>query len=256
MRVTVSQTDASRFAQEWQALCRHTEENASELVLLPEMPFAPWITASRDVQAQVWEDAVQQHAAWLERLPELGAAVVAGTMPITAEDGRYNVAFLWSAQTDVQPIHRKTYLPDEPGFWEASWYQRGAVDFRAVQVAQVRIGFLICTELWFMQHAREYAQQGVDLLLCPRSTPLASVDKWLAGGQAAAVVSGAFCLSSNHVGHMHGTDLGGKGWIADPEGRVLGTTSAQEPFVTVDIDLAAATIAKTTYPRYVIDTPL
>ncbi len=45
--------------------------------------------------------------------------------------------------------------------------------------------------------------------------------------------------------------LGGFGWIIDPDGMVLATTSEKEPFITVEIDLEKAELAKGTYPRYV-----
>jgi N-carbamoylputrescine amidase len=80
-----------------------------------------------------------------------------------------------------------------------------------------------------------------------------SVEKWKAGGQVAAVMSGAFCLSSNRAGvDAHGTEWGGNGWIIEPEeGRLLGLTSRQQPFLTLDIDLQVATQAKRSYPRYI-----
>jgi N-carbamoylputrescine amidase len=70
---------------------------------------------------------------------------------------------------------------------------------------------------------------------------------WLAGGRTAAVVAGAYAVSSNHGDER----FGGQGWIVDPDGRVLAITSAEEPFVTVDVDLDGAEAAKRTYPRYV-----
>ena len=77
----------------------------------------------------------------------------------------------------------------------------------------------------------------------------------MAGGRTAAVVSGAFCLSSNIGGiSQAGVKWGGGGWIVEPEeGDVLGLTSQERPFLTVDIDLAVAEMAKRTYPRYVPD---
>jgi N-carbamoylputrescine amidase len=67
------------------------------------------------------------------------------------------------------------------------------------------------------------------------------------------VISGAFCLSSNLAGTTaDGGDFAGVGWIVEPEeGKILGQTSSAEPFLTVDVDLAEADRAKTTYPRYV-----
>jgi N-carbamoylputrescine amidase len=51
-----------------------------------------------------------------------------------------------------------------------------------------------------------------------------------------------------------GGDFAGVGWIIEPEeGKVLGLTSAEQPFLTVDVDLTIAEKAKSTYPRYVLD---
>jgi N-carbamoylputrescine amidase len=47
--------------------------------------------------------------------------------------------------------------------------------------------------------------------------------------------------------------FGGAGWVIDPEGNVLATTTDQEPFVTLDVDLAEAHSAKKSYPRYVAE---
>jgi N-carbamoylputrescine amidase len=72
-----------------------------------------------------------------------------------------------------------------------------------------------------------------------RATPLETVDKWIAGGRTAAVISGAFCISSNHQGMAldKKTILGGVEWIIDPEGNVLGKTDDQNPFKTLEIDV-------------------
>jgi N-carbamoylputrescine amidase len=45
--------------------------------------------------------------------------------------------------------------------------------------------------------------------------------------------------------------MGGLGWVVDPDGQVLATTSREQPFVTVEVDLRLAEQARHTYPRYV-----
>jgi N-carbamoylputrescine amidase len=101
----------------------------------------------------------------------------------------------------------------------------------------------------------EYALQGIDLLVCPPATGSFSTGKWIAGGRTAAVVSGAYCLSSNFSPQNGETPhFGGCGWIIEPEdGSVLGTTSREQPCLTLEIDLSAAEAAKKTYPRYISD---
>jgi N-carbamoylputrescine amidase len=163
---------------------------------------------------------------------------------------------VWTPADGLEGAHQKAYLPDEGEFWEASWYERGPGDFTVVDVAGLKVGFLICTELWFTRHARDYARSGVHVVASPRATPLASLDKWIAGGRAAAVVAGAYGLSSNRAGvSATGMAWGGAGWVVDPDGDLLARTNTEQPFVTVDLDPLVAERAKQTYPRYVRDLP-
>lgn len=253
MKATIAQLDGGRLQSEWDALAKHVAHERSKLVLLPEMCFSPWFCAARERDDGVWQAALSAHGRWLERLHELGAPIVVGTAPRDIGDKRHNSAYLWTAARGIRWIHNKTYLPNDDGYWEANWYDRAPIDFQPVDLNGLALGLMICTEIWFLQHARAYGKSGVHLLLNPRSTPLPTNDKWLAGGRTAAVVSGAFCLSSNHAGRVGDLELGGAGWICDPDGVVLATTGAETPFVTLELELAQAERAKATYPRYVDD---
>jgi N-carbamoylputrescine amidase len=235
-------------------LVDHVTKEKSEFVLLPEMPFSTWLAQDGDVDPARWQASVDEHDRWMPRLDELLPAVVAGTRPVIIDGKRLNVGFLYEGQSGYQAVHQKYYLPNEAGYWEAAWYQRGDGDFSLGEAKGVRAGFLICTEMWFSAHARQYAKDGIHLLLCPRATPGTTADKWVAGGRAAAVVSGAYCLSSNFSGACRSYPWAGTGWIIEPqEGAVLGTTSKENPFLTLDIDLHEAETAKSTFPRYVPD---
>ena len=255
MRVTVCelQDGPGGPADEWPALVDHARSHRSDLVLLPEMPFDTWLARSAEPDLAAWDAAVRAHEEWSLRFAELAPAAVLGTRPLTAGGRRFNEGFAWDERAGDRALHRKYYLPDEECFWEASWYERGDGDFASAEVAGARVGFLVCTEIWFTEHARAYARAGVQLLAAPRATLASSVDKWLAGGRAAAVMAGAFCLSSNRGGvDEQGSVWAGSGWIIEPEeGELLARTSTDHPFVTLEIDLAAADAAKGTYPRYV-----
>lgn len=257
MKVTVCElrNEPKDLEQDWEDLVAHVKSENSEFVLLPEMPFHPWIARTNQIDNSKWKESVEIHERWMLRLTELEASLVAGTCPILRGSRKYNEGFVWDSLTGYHGVHRKYYLPDQADAWEASWYERGEGDFSAIETRKGRIGFLICTELWFNAHAREYAKQEVELLVTPRATIQASVEKWLVGGRAAAVVSGAYSLSSNFSYSNKGTmEWGGNGWIIEPEnGNVLGVTSRKHRFLTMDIDLRCAQDAKQSYPRYVVD---
>jgi N-carbamoylputrescine amidase len=249
MRVTVCElpheTDA--LAAAWAGLCRHTIVHGSQLVLLPEFAMVEPVWESERFDAARWLAAEDLSESHVGRLPELHAEYVVGTRPVSVNGRRLNQAYLWSADSGVQPLRSKYFLPEEPGSWEATWFERGDPSFMAFQAGSVSFGVNICTELWALETYAAYAALGVDLLLAPRASALATTAKWLAMGVVAAVRAGAFSLSSNRVDPTGA--CGGTGWIIDPAGEVVATTSAAAPFVTRDIDLVAAESAKSSYPR-------
>ena len=262
MKVTVCQLNPSdeTLGAELKALKAHVEAEQSQFVLMPEMCFSPWLASDKpesEAAAQLaWGRAVMAHKAQIAELTQLGAKAIVGTRPILTQAGsRRNQSYLWTeSRAEASAIHDKYYLPDEPGYWEASWYERGNGQFGMARALGMRIGVMTCTDMWFFEHARAYAKSRADLLCVPRATPHGTTDKWLAGGRAAAVCSGAFCLSSNlYAPAGAAQNLGGLGWVIDPEGEVLATTSPDAPFATVDIDLDQAKAAKVSYPRYVAE---
>ncbi|MEO0882468.1 MAG: carbon-nitrogen hydrolase family protein [Pseudomonadota bacterium] len=256
MKVTVCQINPrpGRLEEYLSNLIDHIAAEDSDFLLLPEMGFSAWLAGSKDVDATKWNASVASHEAHIARLDEMGVDAILGTRPITLANGsRRNEAYIWSA-ADRRAVgfHQKYYLPDEPDYWEHSWYDRGPKKFDTARALDLRIGVQICTEMWFFEWARHYAAAQADLLCVPRATPHGNTNKWLAGGRAAAVCSGAYCLSSNLWAEAgSGANLGGVGWVIDPDGNILATTDDDTPFVTVDIDPEIARAAKSGYPRYV-----
>lgn len=250
MKVTVCELPDNRqaFAAAWEELVAYTRKQQSELVLLPEMPFSAWFARPPHFDAEVWLRAQQEHDQMLLSLPALAPATILGTHPISEEGQHFNRGFVWTPATDYQGVHDKYYFPNEEGFYEGNWFDRNARDFSLAHVQDMVIGFLICTEVMFSEWARHYGRRGANIIAVPRAST--RHERWLVAPRMAAIASGAFVLSSNRVDRDF---FGGQGLIIDPDGAVLAVTSRQEPFVTVDIDLARSAQAKQTYPRDVLE---
>ncbi|HRY10951.1 MAG TPA: carbon-nitrogen hydrolase family protein, partial [Candidatus Nanopelagicales bacterium] len=155
MRVAALGIDCSDPDTTWHTVTQIPEV---DLVVLPELAFMPWLCATREVDPVAWARAAEEQH--LERLADIPARVVVGTRA----NGRLNEAFAFTADTGLQVLHQKTYLPDEEGFWEASWYDRGPVSFQVIDTPAGRVGTSVCTEMWFTQHA--FA--GADIIAVPR----------------------------------------------------------------------------------------
>jgi N-carbamoylputrescine amidase len=251
MRITVCELpeDRGAFVAAWDALMSHVRREASDLLLLPEMPFCPWFADSRYFDAAVWQKAIAAHSEWEQRLHAAAPAVVAGTRPMDCGNERYNEAFLWDCQLGSCAVHAKSLLAEEHGVWEAAWYDRAAPEFTPARVGRANVGFLVGTELWMMNQAQAYGLEEVHLLLTPRSTSAEATQTWLAAARVAAVLAGAYAVSSNRVSPCGA--FGGHGWIIDPEGNVMGITDARHPSVTLEVDLGAIGKVQDRYfPRY------
>jgi N-carbamoylputrescine amidase len=245
MKVTVCQLHNERgaFAADWDRLVAHVKTQRSDLVLLPEMPFFPWFPTPREFDAGTWRAAVAAHDTWEKRLSELMPAVALGTRPVDFGALRYSAGFVWNEDEGItETIHVKSCLSNEDGFWETTWYQKAVPDFESATVGAARVGMLIGLELWVPEGASTYGEDKVHLIAVPRMDGsmdddecVASNEEWLSGGRAAALESGAFCVSSSRGGHNN--TAGGTGWILAPDGRTLARTSGEEPFVTAEVDL-------------------
>lgn len=251
MRVTVCELPhrPEAFAEAWAKLCEHTATHASQLVLLPELAMVEPFWESEHFDATRWVVAETVSDMGLRRLPELHADYVVGTRPVRLDGRRVNQTYLWTPRAGVQPLRSKYFLPEKPGNWEATWFERGDPVFSAFRAGGASFGVNVCTELWALETYAAYAALDVDLLLSPRATAAATTPTWLAIGIVAAVRAGAFSLSSNRVDASGAA--GGCGWIIDPAGTTLALTSTAKPCLTREIDLRAARQAKARYPRYV-----
>jgi N-carbamoylputrescine amidase len=258
MKVTVCELsdNEDNFIDDWNKLIIHLDQNKPDLLLLPEMPFCKWIASEKKVNKVSMINSVEKHEKWILKMEQLNARQIVYSKPVIEHNKFFNTAFLFEKGTGHFKIHTKSFFPEEPHFWEETWYDREEVTtFEVLEIGENRIGVLLCTEMWFTEYARNYGKQGIDILLCPRATGVTSREQWVRCGQTLSIISGAYCLSSNKSGT--GEDhfqWGGSGWIAEPmNGNLLGVTEPNEKFVTREIDISRSREAKNGYPLYVKD---
>jgi N-carbamoylputrescine amidase len=239
----------------WRSLAADAADKKADMLLLNEMPFGPWVAAKNEPQFDELVAVQRLHEQGLEHYGELGTPVILGSHPVFDEGSSVIEGFVWERESGVTPAHTKQYFPNEEGWYETLWFERGDQAFEIVEVGGLNVAFLLCTDIMFNEWARHYGREGADLIVVPRATPVATLHRWQTAIQMAAVVSGCYVASSNRAGEEEGVTFGGLGWIVDPSGVVIAETSADEPVVAADIYRSVAAHAKREYPCYVDDSP-
>ena len=150
-----------------------------------------------------------------------------------------------------QPMHQKHYFPSEEGWHEASWFETALDGFELTEIADLKVGVLLCTELMFTEKARHYGRLCANLIVSPRASGK-NTNNWEAACAMASVTSGAYVLSSNRVGQSKENlpEFGGVGIAYAPGGKRIGNTDKENPIKVIDIDIEASKKAQTEYPCY------
>ena len=67
MKVTVSQLpdQPEALGESFEALMVHVKDENSELVLLPAMPFYPWLAETDAVDKNTWQAAIDAQQEWM-----------------------------------------------------------------------------------------------------------------------------------------------------------------------------------------------
>jgi len=235
---------------EWSLLKGAIFAAGPDVLVTNELPFGAWLADSPTFSEHEAQRSIREHEDGLTGLMDLGLPAVISSRPVWNGKRLVNEAFALENGV-VRPLHRKQYFPSEPGWFETAWYAGDDSGFRAAEVCGLRVGLLLCTEAMFNERARAYGREGASLLVIPRATGT-EIETWRISAAMASVVSGAYVVSSNRVGHSKsGTHFGGGGFAYAPGGRMLALTNSTNPVQVFDLDTKLVESAQQSYPCYV-----
>ena len=237
-------------SEQWRTCAEAVSRLAPDILITNEMPFGTWLPKALPYDpagAEAWADL---HAQSLAALGDLAPAVIS-SRPVVHDGRLANEAFVLESGI-YRVLHHKHLFPAEEGWQEDGWFAPAIPGFDTHRIAGVTVGVLLCTELMFPERARALGRQGAHLIAVPRASGR-SMSYWRTAGAMAAIVSGAYVMSSNRVGSADGEPpiFGGGGFAFDPSANPIGDTSQSEPLLVVTIDPDAANAAKAQYPVYV-----
>ncbi|HET6603633.1 MAG TPA: NAD+ synthase [Xanthomonadaceae bacterium] len=252
MRIALAQFDFPVGAIEANArriielIARARDEHGADLVLFPELAlcgYPPEDLLLRPGFLQACERAMGQIAAATTGI----VAVVGHAEPVGSVV--YNAASVLR-EGRLAHTYRKRELPNYAVFDERRYFATGDA-VCAFDVAGVRVGVLICEDLWFRQPLDQTAAAGVQLVLVPNASPY-EADK---PGERDALIArqvgetGVALAYLNLVGGQDELVFDGASVLADSDGRVHAAAEAfAEHLLVADFDPDSGRFAAPQWP--------
>ncbi|MCA9282133.1 MAG: carbon-nitrogen hydrolase family protein [Phycisphaeraceae bacterium] len=219
------------------------------LAVLPEIPCNPWSPATkiaRDEDAEERGGPRWQMQADAAR--SIGIALVGGAIVRDESGTRRNTAIVFDSRGEVVGTYCKLHLPEEPGFWETSHYEPGVEWPSVFEVAGLRVGVQICSDINRPEGCHLLGAQGAEVIVAPRSTERVTFHRWRPVFIANSLTSGCYVMSVDRPMPEQGVEIGQPSFAVSPNAEVLIESSDAVTVATVDRRLVTECHRK--YPGY------
>jgi omega-amidase len=203
----------------------------ARLIVLPELWPIGFAPLELDTYAETFDGpSVSIMRDWAK---EKGCYLLAGSIPEVSSHGILNKSYLFGPKGQVLGEYSKLHLFDLMG--EKDTFIAGDKIMTA-DVEGFRVGVMICYDLRFPELAREYALNGVNLLLVPAMWPDVRIGHWDVLLRARAVENQIFVAGCNAVGNMTDLYFPGQSMIVNPFGNTLNEPNNRESLIIREIN--------------------
>ena len=235
--------DRSRNLERHRHWVKQAVEAGAKLLVFPELSLTGYF-----LKDLVSESAIQLDSPQMRELAALSTEldVVLGAV-IESPDHRYFNSSLYFSRGELQHVHRKVYLPTYGMFDEQRYFAPGD-RFRSFETGFGRAGMLVCEDIWHLSSAYILSLEGVDMIICPSSSPGRGIttDERLGTAESYGLVCRTyaqflttFFLYCNRVGFEDGANFWGGSMVIGPNGDIIAQQQdADEALVLATLDLA------------------
>ncbi|MBL8297661.1 MAG: NAD+ synthase [Rhodanobacteraceae bacterium] len=224
------------------------DRHAADLVLFPELAlsgYPPEDLLYRPGFLAECNAAIRRIAAQVR-----GIVAVVG-WPESAGAVVYNAASVLRSGV-IERTYRKRELPNYAVFDERRYFEADPDgESCVVDIAGVKVGLVICEDLWFSEPLAACARAGAELVLVPNASPFerdkhAQRDALLAARVAESRVALAYL---NVVGGQDAIVFDGASVLADADGHVHAAARAfEDHWLVADYDAAARRFSPCAWP--------
>ncbi|WP_306250133.1 NAD+ synthase [Parvularcula sp. IMCC14364] len=194
----------------------------ADLVVLPELivsGYPPEDLVLKPAYQRACRAAVEDLAV---RTADSGPAMIIGAPWATTDQGGgqpFNAAIL-CAEGKISAVVYKTRLPNYGVFDEPRRYRAGK-GLAPVSFKGVKIGLMVCEDLWYPDAAAELAAQGAEMLVAPHGSPfrMTAHAERHAVAEARAAETGLPVIFVNQLGGQDELVFDGASFVTQPAGK-------------------------------------
>lgn len=212
-------------------LNRMLEESdpSDSLIIFPEMTLTGF-TMKSDKFAE--EEKGESFVYFSEMAKQYNADILAGI--IERDGGRiYNSLYHIGRNGNLENKYRKIHPFSYSG--EDRNYSRGEKTV-ITTINGIKTGLSICYDLRFPELYRQYAKEGVELIVNIANWPVRRIAHWNALVKARAIENQCYVAAVNRVGTDPGNDYNGFSSLISAMGEEIAVETGTEKVIAADID--------------------
>jgi len=235
--------DRDRNLERHRDWVRQATASGANLLVFPELSLTGYF-----LKDLVPDSAIRLDDPIMRQLGALSTDldVVLGAV-VEEPDHRYFNASLYFSRGELVHLHRKVYLPTYGMFDEQRYFAPGD-RFRSFKTGFGRTCMLVCEDIWHLSSAYILSLEGVDMIICPSSSPgrgittderLGTAESYNLVCRTYAQFLTTFFLYCNRVGFEDGANFWGGSMVIGPNGDIIAQQQdADEALVLASLDLA------------------
>lgn len=230
-------------------LTERAAKQGAKIICLQELYKTPYFPQDKNVAVEPFLETIpgESTEAFKKIAKKFRCSIV---LPIyeKAKNGKlYNTAVVLNEKGEIQQPYRKMHIPQDPGFYEKNYFEKGNYGYQIYKHRDVKFAVLICFDQWFPEAARMVRLEGAEIVFYPTAigyikgyqAPEGDWHKaWELVQRGHAVANSMVVAAVNRTGEEGEMKFWGQSFIADAFGKLVGRASKTEEEVLVaEVDL-------------------
>jgi len=218
---------------------REAAEKKADLVIFPELSVSGYLPEDLLLRTDFLNRSREAVGRLVEFSQNFEITVVLGYPKLTEEGFCYNTLGV-IREGELLGEYYKHYLPNYGVFDEYRYFKPGKELLTLEFGEGVKVGFLICEDIWHPTPARDYSLLGVELLVAINASPyeIGKFERKLKFVSARSTDGLFYTAYVNLVGGQDSLVFDGRSFLVSPKGELVYVCKPfEEELAVIDIDI-------------------